>query len=80
MELVEDVLLVNDDPTCCIVDLISLCSNMGCICSKASAVEDSKEAVTEKFQSYSTRPSELNVLRLNSTRRVDEGVGYWIWQ
>lgn len=73
MELVEDVLLVNGDPTCCIVDLISLCSNMGCICSKASAVEDSKEAVTKKFQSYSTRPSELNVLRLNSTRRVDEG-------
>ncbi|KAL2640714.1 hypothetical protein GLYMA_06G292200v4 [Glycine max] len=46
---------------------------MGCICSKSSAIEDSKESVTKKFQSYSTRPSELNVLRLNSTRRVDEG-------
>jgi len=46
---------------------------MGCLCSKSSAVEDSKVGVTKKLQSYSTRPSELNVLRLNSTRRVDEG-------
>ncbi|RDX71427.1 putative serine/threonine-protein kinase, partial [Mucuna pruriens] len=45
---------------------------MGCVCSKSSAVEDSKEGVTKKLQSYSTRPSE-NALRLNSTRRVEEG-------
>ncbi|WVZ02564.1 hypothetical protein V8G54_023370 [Vigna mungo] len=46
---------------------------MGCLCSKSAAVEDSKVGVTKKLQTYSTRPSELNVLRLNSTRRVDEG-------
>ncbi|KAK7404992.1 hypothetical protein VNO78_06102 [Psophocarpus tetragonolobus] len=46
---------------------------MGCLCSKSSAVEDSNKGVTKKFQSYNTRSSELNVLRLNSTRRVDEG-------
>lgn len=46
---------------------------MGCICSKSSAVEDSNEGIPKKFQSSSTRPSELNVLRLNSSKRV-EGV------
>ncbi|XP_061346495.1 probable serine/threonine-protein kinase At1g54610 isoform X2 [Gastrolobium bilobum] len=49
---------------------------MGCICSKSSAVEDSKEVITENLHSSSTRPtrpSELNVLRLNSSKRV-EGV------
>ncbi|XP_027345077.1 probable serine/threonine-protein kinase At1g54610 [Abrus precatorius] len=46
---------------------------MGCICSKSSAVEDSKEGVTNKLQAYSTRPSELNVLRLSSTKRVEGG-------
>ncbi|XP_020237588.1 probable serine/threonine-protein kinase At1g54610 [Cajanus cajan] len=46
---------------------------MGCFYSKSSAVKDSKEGVTKKFQSYSTRPSELNVLRLNSTRKIEEG-------
>ncbi|KAJ1389756.1 Serine/threonine-protein kinase, active site [Sesbania bispinosa] len=46
---------------------------MGCICSKSSAVEDSKEDITKKLQSCSTRPSELNVLRLNSSKRVEGG-------
>ncbi|TKY66852.1 serine/threonine-protein kinase [Spatholobus suberectus] len=46
---------------------------MGCVCSKSSAVEDSREGVTKRLQSYSTRPSELNVLRLSSTKRVQEG-------
>ncbi|KAK7263667.1 hypothetical protein RJT34_31261 [Clitoria ternatea] len=46
---------------------------MGCICSKTSAVEDSNEGVTKKFQSYGARPSELNVLRLNSTKMVEGG-------
>lgn len=44
---------------------------MGCICSKSSAVEDSNEGIANKLQSGSTRPSELNVLRLNSSKRVD---------
>ncbi|XP_012572679.1 probable serine/threonine-protein kinase At1g54610 isoform X2 [Cicer arietinum] len=46
---------------------------MGCICSKGSAVEDSNESNSKKFQSNSTRPSELNVLRLNSSKRVEGG-------
>lgn len=45
---------------------------MGCLHSKSS-VEDSNAGVTRKLQSYSTRPSELNVLRLSSTKRVEEG-------
>ncbi|KAK7257433.1 hypothetical protein RIF29_31414 [Crotalaria pallida] len=45
---------------------------MGCICSKSSAVEDSREGnITNKLSSSSTRPSELNTLRLNSSKRVE---------
>ncbi|KAI9093388.1 hypothetical protein K1719_027402 [Acacia pycnantha] len=46
---------------------------MGCISSKTSAVEDSREGLTTKLSSLSKRPSELNVSRLNSSKR-DEGV------
>ncbi|XP_054790428.1 probable serine/threonine-protein kinase At1g54610 [Prosopis cineraria] len=46
---------------------------MGCICSKTSAVEDSREGLTTKLSSLSKRSSELNVSRLNSSKR-DEGV------
>ena len=44
---------------------------MGCIWSKSSAVEDSREGITNKLSSSSTRPSEVNVLRLSSSKRVD---------
>jgi len=46
---------------------------MGCLCSKSSAVEDNSESISKKYQSTSTRASELNVLRLNSSKRVDGG-------
>lgn len=46
---------------------------MGCICSKTSAVEDSREGLRAKLSSSSKRTSELNVSRLNSSKR-DEGV------
>ncbi|MCI11360.1 putative serine/threonine-protein kinase [Trifolium medium] len=46
---------------------------MGCICSKSSAVEDNNESISKKLQSISTRTSELNVLRLNSSKRVEGG-------
>ncbi|KAL5054989.1 hypothetical protein RYX36_035671, partial [Vicia faba] len=46
---------------------------MGCICSKSSAVEDSNESTSKKLQSSSTRTSELNVLRLSSSKRVESG-------
>lgn len=46
---------------------------MGCISSKTSAVEDSREGLTTKLSSLSKRSSELNVSRLNSSKR-DEGV------
>ncbi|XP_028807851.1 probable serine/threonine-protein kinase At1g54610 isoform X2 [Neltuma alba] len=45
---------------------------MGCICSKTSAVEDSREDLTRKSLS-SKRGSELRVSRLNSSKR-NEGV------
>ncbi|MED6107169.1 hypothetical protein PIB30_011437 [Stylosanthes scabra] len=44
---------------------------MGCTCSKSSAVEDSREGITNKFSSSSTRASELNISRLNSSKRVE---------
>jgi cyclin-dependent kinase 12/13 len=47
---------------------------MGCLCSKSSAVEDNNESISKKLQSSSTRTSELNVLRLNSSKRVEGGV------
>ncbi|GAU33972.1 hypothetical protein TSUD_61020 [Trifolium subterraneum] len=47
---------------------------MGCICSKSSAVEDNNESISKKLQSSSTRTSELNVLRLSSSKRVEGGV------
>ncbi|KAF7822981.1 putative serine/threonine-protein kinase [Senna tora] len=46
---------------------------MGCICSKTTAVEDSREGLTTKLSSSNKRSSELNVSRLNSSKR-DEGV------
>lgn len=46
---------------------------MGCLCSKSSAVEDSNESTSKKLQSSSTRASELNVLRLSSSKRVESG-------
>ncbi|KAK4255510.1 hypothetical protein QN277_008506 [Acacia crassicarpa] len=45
---------------------------MGCICSKTSAVEDSREDLTKKSLS-SQRGSELRVSRLNSSKR-NEGI------
>ena len=46
---------------------------MGCIYSKTSAVEDSREGLTKNLSSSIKRPSELNVSRLNSSKR-DQGV------
>ncbi|KAI4333956.1 hypothetical protein L6164_018702 [Bauhinia variegata] len=48
---------------------------MGCISSKSAAVEDSREGLTKKISSSNKRSSELNVSRLNSSKR-NEGV----WQ
>lgn len=36
-------------------------------------MEDNSESISKKYQSTSTRTSELNVLRLNSSKRVDGG-------
>ncbi|XP_061352156.1 probable serine/threonine-protein kinase At1g54610 isoform X2 [Gastrolobium bilobum] len=47
---------------------------MGCITSKSSAVEDSREGLTKELTSSSKRTSEMNVSRLNSKKRVD---GVW---
>jgi cyclin-dependent kinase 12/13 len=44
---------------------------MGCLCSKSSAVEENNESISKKLQSST---SELNVLRLNSSKRVEGGV------
>lgn len=46
---------------------------MGCACSKASAVEDSRESPRKRLSSSSKQYSELKVPRHNSSRR-EEGV------
>lgn len=52
---------------------ISFFVNMGCICSKASPVEDSRESPARRL-SASKQYSELKVSRLNSSKREE---GAW---
>lgn len=47
---------------------------MGCITSKSSAVDDSREGLTNDLTSSSKRTSEMKVSRLNTKKRVE---GVW---